>query len=112
MKTTAYFEARRDPAFVERLTQLLRHYVGRPTPLHEATRAAGAYREALAIIEPLAHDSNDDRLLRPWAAALERLGRIDDQRTVTRRLEAMGYRTPVTAVSTGGSGLRQPAAVK
>jgi len=77
-----------------------------------ATRAAGAYREALAVIEPLAHDSNDDRLLRPWAAALERLGRIDDQRTVIRRLEAMGYRTPVTAVTTGGSGLRQPVAVK
>ena len=39
--TTAYFEARRDPAFLDRLTHLLRHYVGRPTPLHEATRAAG-----------------------------------------------------------------------
>ena len=54
--TTAYFEARRDPAFVERLTQLLRHYVGRPTPLHEATRAAGASNVRLFLKrEDLAH---------------------------------------------------------
>jgi len=54
--TTAYFEARRDPAFVERLTQLLRHYVGRPTPLHEATRAAGASGVRLFLKrEDLAH---------------------------------------------------------
>ena len=36
----AYFEARRDPAFVQRLQHLLATYVGRPTPLHEAHRAA------------------------------------------------------------------------
>jgi tryptophan synthase beta subunit len=54
--TTAYFEARRDPAFVERLTQLLRHYVGRPTPLHEATRAAGTSGVRLFLKrEDLAH---------------------------------------------------------
>jgi tetratricopeptide (TPR) repeat protein/tRNA A-37 threonylcarbamoyl transferase component Bud32 len=76
------------------------------------TRAAGAYGEALAIIEPLAHDSNDDRLLQPWAAVLERLGRIDDHRAVIRRLEAMGYRTPVAAAPTGGARQRQPVAVK
>jgi tetratricopeptide (TPR) repeat protein len=75
-------------------------------------RAAGSYGEALAVIEPLARDSNDDRLLQPWAAALERVGRIDDQRSVIRRLEAMGYRTPMSAVRTGRTGLRQPAAVK
>jgi tRNA A-37 threonylcarbamoyl transferase component Bud32/tetratricopeptide (TPR) repeat protein len=77
-----------------------------------ATRAAGAYGEALSIIEPLARDSNDDRLLQPLAAALERLGRIDDQRAVIRRLEAMGYRTPVSAPRTGVPGLRQPVAVR
>jgi tryptophan synthase beta chain len=33
----AYQDARRDPAFRERLEQLLRDYVGRPTPLFEAT---------------------------------------------------------------------------
>ena len=36
----AYFEARRDPAFVQRFEHLLTTYVGRPTPLHEAHRAA------------------------------------------------------------------------
>ena len=39
---------------------------------------ATTYGEALAIIEPLARDSNDERLLQPWAAALKRLGRTDD----------------------------------
>ena len=37
----AYFDARRDPAFVASLTRLLGTYVGRPTPLYEARRAAG-----------------------------------------------------------------------
>ena len=37
----AYYEARQDPAFIERLRFLLTTYVGRPTPLHEAVRAAG-----------------------------------------------------------------------
>jgi tryptophan synthase beta chain len=54
--TTAYFEARRDPAFLTRLTHLLRHYVGRPTPLHEATRAAGVTGVRLFLKrEDLAH---------------------------------------------------------
>ena len=75
-------------------------------------RATAAYVEALSIIEPLARDSNDDRLLQPWAAALERVGRIDDRRAVIRKLEAMGYRTPIAASRSGGSGLRQPAAVR
>jgi tryptophan synthase beta chain len=39
--TEAYFAARRDPAFVASLTHLLTTYVGRPTPLYEARRAAG-----------------------------------------------------------------------
>jgi tryptophan synthase beta chain len=39
--TAAYFEARRDPAFVESLRALLGSYVGRPTPLYDARRAAG-----------------------------------------------------------------------
>jgi tryptophan synthase beta chain len=38
---TAYFEARRDPAFLETLRRLLSSYVGRPTPLYEARRAPG-----------------------------------------------------------------------
>jgi len=38
----AYFEARADPVFVAELERLLKHYVGRPTPLYEATRLAEA----------------------------------------------------------------------
>jgi tryptophan synthase beta chain len=39
--TEAYFSARRDPQFIASLTHLLTTYVGRPTPLYEAQRAAG-----------------------------------------------------------------------
>src|SRR5687768_12754924 len=34
----AYFAARTDPAFVDELVQVLRQFVGRPTPLYEAQR--------------------------------------------------------------------------
>ena len=34
----AYFEARDDGAFQDRLARLLKHYVGRPTPVYEAER--------------------------------------------------------------------------
>ena len=34
----AYFAARTDPAFVDELVGVLRHFVGRPTPLYEAAR--------------------------------------------------------------------------
>jgi tryptophan synthase beta chain len=40
--TSAYFAARRDPAFVDSLQKMLSTYVGRPTPLYEARRAAGS----------------------------------------------------------------------
>jgi tryptophan synthase beta chain len=40
--TSAYFAARRDPAFVDSLRKMLGTYVGRPTPLYEARRAAGS----------------------------------------------------------------------
>ncbi len=77
------------------------------------TAAARAYDDALAAIEPLARGSNDDRLLVPWADALDRVGRSSDRRAVMERLEALGYRRhPIAALKTGGTGLRQPAAVK
>jgi tryptophan synthase beta chain len=38
----AYLALRRDPAFVAELVDLLRHYVGRPTPLYEAARLSDA----------------------------------------------------------------------
>ena len=53
----AYFTARSDPAFRERLHALLRDYVGRPTPLYEArrlSRSAGGARIFLKR-EDLAH---------------------------------------------------------
>ena len=37
----AYFQVRDDPEFAMELSQLLTHYVGRPTPLYEARRLAG-----------------------------------------------------------------------
>jgi tryptophan synthase beta chain len=43
----AYFAVRDDPGFAAELDRLLEHYVGRPTPLYEATRlteAAGGAR--------------------------------------------------------------------
>jgi tryptophan synthase beta subunit len=53
----AYDEARRDPAFEAELADLLRHYVGRPTPLYFAerlTRECGGARIWLKR-EDLAH---------------------------------------------------------
>src|SRR5678809_410423 len=38
--TAGYLAARQDPAFGDELARLLKHYVGRPTPLYEATRLA------------------------------------------------------------------------
>jgi tryptophan synthase beta chain len=38
----AYLEAREDPAFQQELATLLRHYVGRPTPVYEAQRLTAA----------------------------------------------------------------------
>jgi tryptophan synthase beta chain len=52
----AYVAARSDPAFVDRLRRLLTTYVGRPTPLYEAQRAAGTSGVRLFLKrEDLAH---------------------------------------------------------
>ena len=42
--TQGYLTARADPAFRDELSSLLRHYVGRPTPLYEARRLASEAR--------------------------------------------------------------------
>jgi tryptophan synthase beta chain len=45
--TAGYFAARQDKAFLDELDQLLKHYVGRPTPLYETRnmgREAGGVR--------------------------------------------------------------------
>ena len=54
--TTAYFAARTDPAFLAELHHLLSTFVGRPTPLYEATHLAGDSGVRLFIKrEDLAH---------------------------------------------------------
>ncbi|HET7619942.1 MAG TPA: tryptophan synthase subunit beta, partial [Vicinamibacterales bacterium] len=53
----AYFEARADQAFRAELSNLLRHYVGRPTPLYEAKRLSASLGGARLFLkrEDLAH---------------------------------------------------------
>src|SRR5882762_9456109 len=43
--TAGYFAARQDEAFRDELDGLLKHYVGRPTPLYEAPNLARAGSE-------------------------------------------------------------------
>src|SRR5262245_47975398 len=40
--TAGYYAARKDEAFCDELDRLLKHYVGRPTPLYETRNLAGA----------------------------------------------------------------------
>jgi len=62
--TAGYYAARKDEAFCEEFDRLLKHYVGRPTPLYEARnlageagRAGGAGREVRVFLkrEDLTH---------------------------------------------------------
>jgi tryptophan synthase beta chain len=58
--TAGYLAARADPAFRSELDTLLRHYVGRPTPLYETRRLAaeGAQKPGVRILlkrEDLTH---------------------------------------------------------
>ena len=53
----AYLEVRDDPAFAAELRRLLKHYVGRPTPVYEAKRLTQAYGGARIFLkrEDLTH---------------------------------------------------------
>jgi tryptophan synthase beta chain len=53
----AYFAARDDPQFAFELNRLLKHYVGRPTPVSEAARLSTAYGGARIFLkrEDLTH---------------------------------------------------------
>ena len=53
----AYVAARQDDSFKNRFTQLLRDYVGRPTPIYEAKRLSRSLRGARIFLkrEDLAH---------------------------------------------------------
>jgi tryptophan synthase beta chain len=55
--TAAYFAVREDESFRGELQQLLRNYVGRPTPLYEAKRLAASAGGARIVLkrEDLAH---------------------------------------------------------
>ena len=55
--TAAYFKVREDEGFRRELQQLLRDYVGRPTPLYEATRLTASAGGARIVLkrEDLAH---------------------------------------------------------
>ena len=61
----AYLEVRDDPAFAAELNRLLKHYVGRPTPVYETARlamAAGGARIFLKREDPThtaAHTNNN-----------------------------------------------------
>jgi tryptophan synthase beta chain len=53
----AYFAVREDPAFAAELGRLLKHYVGRPTPVYEAKRLTQEYGGARIFLkrEDLTH---------------------------------------------------------
>ncbi len=53
----SYLAARQDPVFLDELDRLLKHYVGRPTPVSEARRLSAAFRGARVFLkrEDLAH---------------------------------------------------------
>src|SRR5467141_3918488 len=53
----SYLAARDDPVFVDELDRLLKHYVGRPTPVSEARRLSAAFGGARIFLkrEDLAH---------------------------------------------------------
>jgi tryptophan synthase beta chain len=55
--TVAYFAVREDEGFRRELGELLRHYVGRPTPLYEARRLSASAGGARILLkrEDLAH---------------------------------------------------------
>jgi tryptophan synthase beta chain len=55
--TDAYFHVRDDPEFRESFARLLKHYVGRPTPLYEAQRLTASAGGARIFLkrEDLAH---------------------------------------------------------
>ena len=75
-------------------------------------KAARAWTEAAATLEPVAGTSLDYEVLDPWALALLGVGRIDEAKEVVQRLDAIGYRNPIFVAATARgrpSVRRQPA---
>jgi len=78
-------------------------------------KAAGAWTEAVAALEPVARPSRDYEFLDPWALALLGAGRIDEAKEVVQILGAIGYRHPIfaDAIARRGLGMRpQPTATR
>ena len=87
--TAGYFAARQDPEFRDELARLLKHYVGRPTPLYEAKRLAGSTRSRVFLKrEDLTHtgahkinNSLGQALLAKRMGKSHRAGRLCDEFT-------------------------------
>jgi hypothetical protein len=60
----------------------------------DATGAAAALNNAIALLRPLASSSSDRNLLDPYVRALLLLDRVEEARPVYEKLMAMGYREP------------------
>jgi len=58
--TAGYYAAREDDAFCEELDRLLKHYVGRPTPLYEARNLASRAGEAGRVGRVLSDSARED----------------------------------------------------
>jgi serine/threonine-protein kinase len=71
-------------------------------------KAASAWTEAVAALDPVARASRDYEFLDPWAQALLGVGRIDEAKEVVQTLGAIGYRHPtfVDAIARGGLSAR------
>jgi eukaryotic-like serine/threonine-protein kinase len=78
----------------------------------DAPAARGSWQQSLVTIEPLATESQDHRLLEPWARALLRLGRQADAERVVQRLESAGYRSASLSEAARGTTRRQPVHVR
>jgi len=59
----------------------------------DAAGAHASWQEALVIIEPLAKDASDHRLLEPWTRILLLLGKQGEAVRVLERLDSTGYRS-------------------
>jgi eukaryotic-like serine/threonine-protein kinase len=68
-------------------------------------RAAAAFAQASATLEPLATSSRDYAVLDPWTIALAGLGRLQEAREVAAQLNAMGYRQPLFALALARRGV-------
>ena len=50
--TAGYYAARKDEAFCDEFDRLLKHYVGRPTPLYETRNLASVHRVGRVLSDP------------------------------------------------------------